>query len=156
MFCPFCNHSDTNVKDSRQAEEGNTIRRRRQCPACKARFTTYERVQLRELNIVKNGGQVERFDRDKLTRSMSLCLQKRPVNRDQIEKIVSSITRRLESSGEAEIPSVKIGEMVMEALAELDQVAYVRYASVYKDFQETKDFNEFLDDLKKLPAVNEK
>lgn len=156
MHCPFCNHADTNVKDSRQAEEGNAIRRRRQCPECKARFTTYERVQLRELIVIKNSGKVEAYDRDKLTRSLQLSLQKRPVELEQIDKIVSSITRQLESSGDAEIKSSKIGELVMESLAELDQVGYVRYASVYKDFQETSDFNEFLDDLQKLPAVNEK
>lgn len=156
MHCPFCNNSDSNVKDSRQAEDGNAIRRRRQCPECKARFTTYERVQLRELTVVKNSGKLERYDRDKLAHSMQLCLQKRPISLEQIDKIVSSITRQLEASGETEIPSGKIGEFVMESLVDLDQVGYVRYASVYKDFQETSDFNEFLEDLKKLPAVNEK
>lgn len=148
MKCPFCNSEDTQVKDSRSAEEGAAIRRRRICHDCQGRFTTFERIQLRELTVVKEDGQREPFDRDKLFRSFKLCLQKRPVEHEHIERVVTSIVRRLESAGEAEVASKKIGAMVMEALANIDPVAYVRYASVYKDFREVGDFNEFLGDLK--------
>lgn len=148
MRCPFCGHDDTQVKDSRPTEDNSAIRRRRFCPSCGARFTTFERVQLRELTVVKSTGQREPFDRDKLLRSMRIALRKRPVDADRIDRIVNSLVRQLESSGESEIPSKQIGEMVMHALLNLDQVAYVRYASVYKDFREAADFNEIVGSLK--------
>jgi len=148
MRCPFCGHDDTQVKDSRPTEDNSAIRRRRFCPGCGARFTTFERVQLRELTVVKSTGQREPFDRDKLLRSMRIALRKRPVDADRIDRLVNSLVRQLESSGESEIPSSQIGEMVMNALFTLDQVAYVRYASVYKDFREASDFNEFVGTLK--------
>lgn len=147
MRCPFCGHDDTQVKDSRPTEDNSAIRRRRFCPACGSRFTTFERVQLRELTVVKKNGQRAVFDRDKLARSMQIAVRKRPVDPERLERAVNSIQRRLESSGETEIPSAAIGEMVMEALATLDPVAYVRYASVYKNFREAKDFEEFIDAL---------
>ncbi len=150
MKCPFCNNADSNVRDSRQADDGASIRRRRECPECTARFTTFERVQLRDLTIIKSDGSRKQFDREKLIRSMSIATAKRPVATEQIEKIADSIQRQLETMGEAEITTAIVGEKVMRALAGLDQVAYVRYASVYKDFRETTDFNEFLDDLGKL------
>jgi transcriptional repressor NrdR len=148
MRCPFCGHDDTQVKDSRPTEDNSAIRRRRFCPGCGARFTTFERVQLRELTVIKSTGQREPFDRDKLLRSMRIALRKRPVDADRIDRLVNSLVRQLESSGESEIPSSQIGEMVMNALFNLDQVAYVRYASVYKDFREASDFNEFVGSLK--------
>jgi transcriptional repressor NrdR len=148
MRCPFCGHDDTQVKDSRPTEDNSAIRRRRFCPGCGARFTTFERVQLRELTVIKSTGQREPFDRDKLLRSMRIALRKRPVDADRIDRLVNSLVRQLESSGESEIPSSQIGEMVMNALFGLDQVAYVRYASVYKDFREAADFNEFVGTLK--------
>jgi transcriptional repressor NrdR len=148
MRCPFCGHDDTQVKDSRPTEDNSAIRRRRFCPGCGARFTTFERVQLRELTVIKSAGQREPFDRDKLLRSMRIALRKRPVDADRIDRLVNSLVRQLESSGESEIPSSQIGEMVMNALFNLDQVAYVRYASVYKDFREASDFNEFVGSLK--------
>ncbi|MGD9742486.1 MAG: transcriptional regulator NrdR [Dongiaceae bacterium] len=144
MRCPFCGTEDTQVKDSRPTEDNSAIRRRRQCPNCGARFTTFERVQLRELTVVKTTGQREPFDRDKLMRSMSLALRKRPVDPERIERVVNSIVRRLESSGESDIPTKVIGEMAMEALRSLDQVAFVRFASVYRNFREAKDFEEFV------------
>jgi transcriptional repressor NrdR len=144
MRCPFCGNPDTQVKDSRPAEEGNAIRRRRQCPACAARFTTFERVQLRELTVLKKSGRRTPFDRDKLIRSLQLAAQKRPVEGERIEQMVSGIVRRLESSGETDVTSERIGELVMDALKGLDTVAYVRYASVYKDFREVEDFREFI------------
>lgn len=147
MRCPFCGHDDTQVKDSRPTEENATIRRRRFCPACGSRFTTFERVQLRELTVVKKDGERAPFDRDKLIRSLKIALRKRPVEEDRIERIVNSIQRRLESLGENEIPSKVIGEMVMEVLAELDPVAYVRFASVYRNFREAKDFEDFVEKL---------
>jgi transcriptional repressor NrdR len=147
MRCPFCGHDDTQVKDSRPTEENATIRRRRFCPACGSRFTTFERVQLRELTVVKKDGERTPFDRDKLIRSLKIALRKRPVEEDRIERIVNSIQRRLESLGENEIPSKVIGEMVMEVLAELDPVAYVRFASVYRNFREAKDFEEFVEKI---------
>lgn len=150
MKCPFCNNADSNVRDSRQADDGASIRRRRECPECSARFTTFERVQLRELFILKADGSRKPFDREKLIRSMSIASAKRPVTAEQIEKIADSIQRQLETMGDSDITTQSIGEKVMRALAGLDQVAYVRYASVYKDFRETSDFNEFLDDLGKL------
>ncbi|QEX16764.1 transcriptional repressor NrdR [Hypericibacter terrae] len=144
MRCPFCGNEDTQVKDSRPTEDGSAIRRRRQCPNCGARFTTFERVQLRELTVVKSNGQREPFDRDKIMRSMQIALRKRPVDGDRLDRVVNGIVRRLESSGESEIPSKVVGEMVMEALKSLDQVAFVRYASVYRNFREAKDFEEFV------------
>lgn len=145
MRCPFCGHDETQVKDSRPSEDNSAIRRRRQCPACAARFTTFERVQLRELMIIKKDDSRVVFDREKLVRSINISCRKRPIEPDQIELITNSIQRRLESSGETEIPSKVVGELVMDALKELDRVAYLRFASVYKDFQETDDFRKFID-----------
>ena len=145
MRCPFCGHDETQVKDSRPTEDNTAIRRRRSCPGCGARFTTFERVQLRELIIQKKDGKRVTFDREKLVRSINISCRKRPVKPDQIEIVTNSIQRRLESSGEPEIPSKVIGELVMDALKELDRVAYLRFASVYKDFQETDDFRKFID-----------
>lgn len=147
MRCPFCSNEDTQVKDSRPTEDGAAIRRRRFCPACAARFTTFERVQLRELTVVKKSGRKVPFDRDKLMRSVQVSLRKRPVEPERVERMVSGIVRRLESTGESEVPSEMIGEMVMEGLATLDDVAYVRFASVYKNFREAKDFGEFIGEL---------
>ncbi len=144
MRCPFCGHDDTQVKDSRPTEDGAAIRRRRYCPACGQRFTTVERTQLRELTVVKSDGRRVPFDRDKLARSIRIALRKRPVDDDRIERIVNSIQRQLETSGESEIPSKMIGEMVMDVLRDLDPVAYVRFASVYRDFREAKDFERFV------------
>ena len=144
MRCPFCGHIETQVKDSRPSEDGAAIRRRRSCPACAGRFTTFERVQLRELTIVKRSGRRTPFDRDKLERSISIALRKRPVEPDRMDRMVSGIVRQLESRGETEIPSAVVGELVMEALRGVDVVGYVRYASVYRDFQETSDFARFL------------
>lgn len=147
MRCPFCGHDDSQVKDSRPTDDGSAVRRRRFCPACGARWTTFERVQLRELTVVKKDGEKMPFDRDKLSRSLHIALRKRPVDEDRIERIVNSIQRRLETLGESEIPSKVIGEMVMENLANLDQVAYVRFASVYRNFREAKDFEAFVEKL---------
>jgi transcriptional repressor NrdR len=143
LRCPFCGHEDSQVKDSRPTEDGAAIRRRRQCEACAARFTTFERIQLRELTVLKSEDKREPFDRDKLVRSISVATRKRPVNGVQIEKLVSGIQRQLETLGDTEIPSQKIGELVMQGLKGLDSVAYIRFASVYKDFREAKDFEEF-------------
>ncbi|HUC61311.1 MAG TPA: transcriptional regulator NrdR [Alphaproteobacteria bacterium] len=145
MRCPFCGHEDTQVKDSRPTEDNAAIRRRRFCPACGSRFTTFERVQLRELMVVKKNGQREAFDRDKLVRSIQVASRKRPVDPERIERIVNGIVRRLESSGESDIKSDAIGEIVMDALRGLDPVAYVRFASVYRNFREAKDFEDFLE-----------
>ena len=153
MRCPFCGHEETQVKDSRPTEDNSSIRRRRQCPACGARFTTFERVQLRELMVIKKDNNRTVFDREKLVRSINISCRKRPVDPDKIELITNSIQRRLESSGETEIPTKVIGELVMDALKELDRVAYLRFASVYKDFQETDDFRKFID--KNLNLKNE-
>ena len=147
MRCPFCSSDDTQVKDSRPTEDNSAIRRRRYCPACASRFTTFERIQLRELSVVKRNNQRVPFDRDKLFRSILVALRKRPVDPDRVERMVNGIVRRLESLGEAEIPSQVIGEMVMEGLSNLDPVAYVRFASVYRNFREAKDFEEFIDEL---------
>lgn len=147
MRCPFCGHSDTQVKDSRPTEDNAAIRRRRSCPECGARWTTFERVQLRELIIVKKDGKKEPFDRDKLTRSLKIALQKRQVEEEKIERIGNSIQRKLETLGETEVPSKVIGEIVMDQLADLDQVAYVRFASVYRNFREAKDFEAFIGTL---------
>ena len=143
MRCPFCGHEDSQVKDSRPAEDGSAIRRRRQCEDCGARFTTFERAQLRELTVVKSGDKREPFDRSKLERSLAIALRKRPVPSERIDKLLSSIQRQLETSGDSEIASSIIGEMVMEGLKALDSVAYIRFASVYKDFREAKDFEDF-------------
>jgi len=147
MHCPFCGHDDTQVKDSRPTEDGAAIRRRRFCTACTQRFTTVERVQLRELIVVKADGRRVAFDRDKLARSVRVALRKRPVGEERIERIVNGIVRQLEASGETEIPSKQIGEQVMETLKEVDAVAYVRFASVYRNFREAKDFEAFLGQL---------
>ncbi len=148
MRCPFCGNTETQVKDSRPAEEHAAIRRRRFCPDCGGRFTTYERVQLRDLVVVKKTGRREDFDRDKLARSIRTALRKRPVDQERREQIISGIVRRLESMGETDIPSDTIGEIVMEALARTDPVAYVRFASVYKNFQEVGDFEDFVAELR--------
>ncbi len=147
MRCPYCANPDTQVKDSRPTEDNSAIRRRRFCSACGARFTTFERIQLRELTVVKKNGQRIPFDRDKIARSLITACRKRPVDEERIERIVNSIQRRLESLGEAEVASSTIGEMVMEALQGLDKVAYVRFASVYKNFREVKDFESFVENL---------
>jgi transcriptional repressor NrdR len=144
MRCPFCGHMESQVKDSRPSEDGAAIRRRRLCPECGGRFTTFERVQLRELTIVKRSGRRSPFDREKLVRSISLAMQKRPVDPERVDRMVNGIVRQLESQGETELPSSAVGEMVMKALKSLDDVAYVRYASVYRDFRETSDFAKFL------------
>lgn len=144
MKCPFCGAHDTQVKDSRPSDDGSAIRRRRQCAKCDGRFTTFERVQLRELTVVKRSGEREPFDRDKLTRSIVIALRKRRVNRDAIEQLVSDIVRSLETGGDVEVSTTTIGAAILQGLARLDPVAYVRFASVYMDFQETKDFARFL------------
>jgi transcriptional repressor NrdR len=144
MRCPFCGHIESQVKDSRPSEEGAAIRRRRLCPACGGRFTTFERVQLRELTILKRSGRRTPFEREKLARSVAIALRKRPVDPDRVERMVSGIVRQLESMGETELASNIVGELVMKALKDLDEVAYVRYASVYRDFKETQDFAKFL------------
>ena len=147
MHCPFCGHDDTQVKDSRPTDDGAAIRRRRFCTACTQRFTTIERVQLRELTVIKADGRRVPFDRDKLARSIRIALRKRPVPEERIERIVNGIVRQLEASGESEVPSQQIGELVMETLKEVDAVAYVRFASVYRNFREAKDFEAFLGQL---------
>lgn len=147
MKCPFCGHADTQVKDSRPSEDGGAIRRRRACPECESRFTTFERVQLRELTVVKTDGARKPFDRDKILRSIQIATRKRPVGAEEVEALASGIARRLEMSGDSEVPSSRIGEMVMEGLQQLDKVAYIRYASVYRNFREAKDFEEFVESL---------
>ena len=148
MRCPFCGHEDSQVKDSRPTEDGAAIRRRRQCEGCAARFTTFERIQLRELVVLKSGaddsgGRREPFDRDKLMRSLSIAARKRPIDPARIEKLVSGIQRRLETLGEGEVTTARIGEMVMDGLKAMDPVAYIRFASVYRDFGEARDFEAF-------------
>ena len=152
MICPFCGCEDTQVKDSRSAEDGASIRRRRQCTECHARFTTFERVQLRELFVLKSSGRRVPFDREKLFRSISIAIRKRNIEPERVEQLVSTIVRRLEATGESEVQSHQIGEMAMQALAQLDDVAFVRYASVYKNFREARDFSQFLDKLKDGPS----
>ncbi|HVV65497.1 MAG TPA: transcriptional regulator NrdR [Rhizomicrobium sp.] len=147
MRCPFCGHDDSQVKDSRPSEDNSAIRRRRHCPACGGRFTTFERVQLRELVVIKKNGRREPFDRDKLERSLAHALRKRPVEAERVDRMVTGIVRRLESLGENEIQASTIGELVMQALQSLDKVAYVRFASVYKNFRETKDFENLIGEL---------
>ena len=148
MLCPFCREKDTSVVDSRPTEDGTAIRRRRVC-GCerKERFTTFERVQFRELTVVKNNGRKEPFDRDKITKSISIALRKRPIDSESIEKFISKIVRNLEGLGENDIPTSTIGKFIMDGLANLDQVAYVRFASVYKNFKEAKDFEQFVGNL---------
>lgn len=143
MRCPFCGHEDSQVKDSRPTEDNSAIRRRRQCEGCGGRFTTFERIQLRELVVIKSEGKRELFDREKLERSLSVACRKRPVDNAQIEKLASAIQRQLETLGESEIETKRIGEFVMDGLKALDSVAYIRFASVYKDFSEAKDFEDF-------------
>ena len=147
MRCPFCSNADTQVKDSRATEDNSAIRRRRACPDCGGRFTTFERVQLRELAVIKRSGRRTVFDRDKLARSVQVALRKRPVEAERIERLISGIVRQLESLGETEIRSEQIGELVMEGLKTLDDVAYVRFASVYRNFREAKDFENLLGEL---------
>ena len=153
MRCPFCGNEDTQVKDSRPTDDNAAIRRRRQCPNCGARFTTFERVQLRELTIVKRSGRRTPFDRDKLARSISIAIRKRPIEPERVERMISTIVRHLESMGETELPSSTIGEQVMKHLKQLDDVPYVRSASVYRDFRETQDFAKFLGDEGLNPAL---
>jgi transcriptional repressor NrdR len=143
LRCPFCGHDDSQVKDSRPTEDNAAIRRRRQCEACGARFTTFERIQLRELTVVKSEGRREPFEREKLERSVVIACRKRPIDTVHIDRLVTGIQRQLETLGDNDIPSARIGEMVMEALKGLDSVAYIRFASVYRDFTEPKDFEEF-------------
>ncbi len=149
MRCPFCGHDDTQVKDSRPTEDSGAIRRRRSCPSCGQRFTTIERVQLRELTVVKSDGRRVPFDRDKLARSIRIALRKRPIQEEQIERMLNGIVRTLEASGESDVTSRQIGGHVMDTLRTIDPVAYVRFASVYRDFRETKDFEQFLDGLER-------
>ncbi len=148
MRCPFCAHEDSQVKDSRPTEDGAAIRRRRQCESCGARFTTFERIQLRELTILKSEGRREPFERDKLARSVAIACRKRPIEQARIDQMVSGIQRQLETLGDAEIEAQQIGAFVMEGLKGLDSVAYIRFASVYKDFAEAKDFEEFAGSVK--------
>ncbi len=148
MRCPFCANDDSQVKDSRPTEDGGAIRRRRQCPGCGARFTTFERIQLRELTLIKKSGKRETFDRDKLARSIEIACRKRPIEPERIERLVNGVVRRLESLGESEIEVGRVGEMVMEGLQALDPVAYIRFASVYRDFREARDFETFVGGLK--------
>ena len=148
MRCPFCGNVDTQVKDSRPAEDHASIRRRRSCPGCGGRFTTYERVQLRDLVVLKSSGRREDFDREKLERSVRIALQKRPIEAERVDQMVSGIVRRLESLGDIDIPSRQIGEFVMEGLAKIDAVAYVRFASVYMNFQAVDDFDRFMAELR--------
>lgn len=147
MRCPFCGNADTQVKDSRPTEDSAAIRRRRVCPQCGQRFTTFERVQLRELTVLKRNGRRTPFDRDKLLRSVQVALRKRPVDPERIDRMVSGIVRRLESQGDEEVHSETIGELVMEGLKQLDDVAYVRFASVYRNFRDPKDFEDVLGEL---------
>lgn len=150
MKCPFCSHDDSQVKDSRPTEDGAAIRRRRQCEGCGARFTTFERIQLRELTIVKGDGRREPFAREKLDRSIAIACRKRPIEPIRVERLVSAIQRQIETSGESEIAAKRVGEMVMDGLKALDSVAYIRFASVYKDFAEAKDFEDFAGNVKDM------
>ena len=150
MRCPFCSHEDSQVKDSRPTEDGAAIRRRRQCEACGARFTTFERIQLRDIWVVKSEGRKEAFDRDKLGRSIDIACRKRQIDPSRLEKLISGIQRQLETSGDSEIPARAIGEMVMQGLKRLDSVAYIRFASVYKDFSDARDFEDFAGSVKEV------
>jgi transcriptional repressor NrdR len=145
MRCPFCGKEDTQVKDSRASDDGATIRRRRLCSSCGSRFTTFERIQLRDLSVIKRNGKKTPFDRDKLMKSMMMALRKRQINDDDIDRAVNGIVRQLESNGDTDVQSNLIGELVMNALAEIDNVAYIRYASVYRNFREAKDFEKFVE-----------
>ena len=149
MRCPFCGHDDTQVKDSRPTEDSGAIRRRRSCSSCGQRFTTIERVQLRELTVVKSDGRRVPFDRDKLARSIRIALRKRPVQEEQIERMLNGIVRVLEAAGDSDVTSRQVGELVMDTLRTIDVIAYVRFASVYRDFRETKDFAQFLEALER-------
>ena len=153
MRCPFCAHDDTQVKDSRPTEDNASIRRRRQCSSCGARFTTFERVQLREVLVVKSGERREPFDRAKIEQSVSLACRKRPVAQERLDQLVSGIQRQIETMGDAEVPSKAIGEMVMEGLRQLDSVAYIRFASVYRDFTEARDFEEFASSVQEMSGI---
>ena len=155
MRCPFCGHEESQVKDSRPTEDNSAIRRRRSCTSCGGRFTSFERVQLRDMIVVKAGQRRQPFEREKLIRSLKVALQKRPVDQDQIERIANIITRQLESSADSEVTSGKIGDFAMQALRDVDMVAYIRYASVYKNFEHAQDFNEFIEELKSLQAETE-
>lgn len=150
MHCPFCGFEETQVKDSRPSEDGTSIRRRRACPECGARFTTFERIQLRELTVIKSRDKCQPFDRDKVIKSMEVALRKRPVSMEHIERAVNGIVRQLEVTGETEVTSKQIGELVMQALMELDVIGYIRYASVYKDFSKPEDFKNFVKTLDQL------
>jgi transcriptional repressor NrdR len=150
MKCPACGHEDSQVKDSRPTEDGAAIRRRRQCEKCEARFTTFERIHLREVTVVKTNGQREPFDRDKLTRSVAIACRKRPIDTAGIDRLVSTIQRALETQGDAEVSTQEIGARVMEALKAIDSVAYIRFASVYRDFAEARDFEEFAASIKDI------
>ena len=150
MKCPFCGREGTTVKDSRPADDSSSIRRRRECPECGSRFTTFERVQLRELVVVKKNGERTTFDRDKLYHSIELAVSKRPISAERVDKLVNYIQRSFESSGESEISTEAIGEKVMDSLSRLDNIAYIRFASVYKDFKEVKDFEDFVETIDKL------
>ena len=152
MKCPFCAHDDSQVKDSRPTDDGAAIRRRRQCEGCGARFTTFERIQLRELTIVKSEGRREPFEREKLERSIAIACRKRPIEAGRVDRLVSAIQRQIETSGESEIEAKRVGEMVMDGLKALDSVAYIRFASVYKDFAEARDFEEFAGNVKDMGA----
>ena len=152
MRCPFCAHDDSQVKDSRPTEDNTAIRRRRQCDSCGGRFTTFERVQLREVTVVKSTGQREPFERRKLEQSVTLACRKRGVEQERIDQLVSGIQRQVETAGETEVPSSRIGEMVMEGLRQLDSVAYIRFASVYRDFSEARDFEEFASSVRDVGA----
>ena len=147
MHCPFCKHEDTQVKDSRPSEDGSSIRRRRYCPECESRFTTFERVQLRELTVLKSNNEKRVFDRDKIARSMAIALRKRPVDADKVEMAINRIVQKLESEGESDIPTQRIGALVMAELKKMDAVAYIRYASVYRDFSDAGDFESFVEKL---------
>ena len=155
MKCPFCGCEETQVKDSRNTDDNTAIRRRRECPECGSRFTTFERVQLRELIVVKRNGEKTLFDRDKLEKSISLAVSKRPISAERVEKIVNSLQRKFESSGETEISTEQIGEAVMEVLSHLDNIAYIRFASVYKDFRNLQDLQEFVATIEKLTNHDE-
>lgn len=150
MRCPFCAHDNSQVKDSRPSEDNTSIRRRRQCEGCGARFTTFERVQLREVLVVKSGERREPFDRSKIEQSVALACRKRPVEQERLDQLVSGIQRQIETMGDAEVPSKAIGEMVMEGLRQLDSVAYIRFASVYRDFTEARDFEEFASSVQEI------
>ena len=153
MRCPFCAHDNSQVKDSRPSEDNTSIRRRRQCEGCGARFTTFERVQLREVLVVKSGERREPFDRSKIEQSVSLACRKRPVSQERLDQLVSGIQRQIETMGDAEVPSKSIGEMVMEGLRQLDSVAYIRFASVYRDFTEARDFEEFASSVQEISGL---